>query len=523
MNHSSERALLARLKALVFADRDAADILHALEHWLAGYIAELRAQRFARDGLAAGSALARRIDAIDGVLSRIATALSGEQADMKAAESLADLFRDRVLLLVFGKFNAGKSAFCNVLADRFRAAGETTRYFRIENGVAVESDIPFVEGATESTARLQGVRLGEKLVVLDTPGLHSMTGENASLTRRFIESADGLLWLTNSTSPGQVQELDELNRELRRRKPLLPVVTRSDFFDEDEVDGKILKVLRNKSAEDRALQEADVEVRAREKLVAMGVDAGLLEPPVSISAYLARHDGGTPGAMIAAGMERLFCALLGIVDATVSYKDRKRAEILLHHLQENAADAVRRDVYPLLDEAETVAQAALDDFEPLQSRLANAVWRSVVPTLPGLLDAYAETRDSGALYGSLSRSIDAAFLKEASVRLVDYALPEAWISELGVAPVDGEGWHVAEKPEADLAGASGDDVDVRQLYDSLDLLVRNRASHLAKAAVARCGVSVEHLSADIAATRNRLDAREQELNGFARRVRHELA
>ncbi|MFX5595216.1 dynamin family protein, partial [Acinetobacter baumannii] len=82
---------------------------------------------------------------------------------------------------------------------------------------------------------------------LDTPGLHSATGENAALTQRFLDSADAVLWLTSSTSPGQVQELDELARELRRGKPLLPVLTRSDVIDEDEVDGRIVKCLRNKS------------------------------------------------------------------------------------------------------------------------------------------------------------------------------------------------------------------------------------------------------------------------------------
>ncbi|MBB5407020.1 hypothetical protein HDG34_000943 [Paraburkholderia sp. HC6.4b] len=82
-----------------------------------------------------------------------------------------------------------------------------------------------------------------------------MTPDNAALTRRFTDSADGVLWLTSSTSPGQVQELDELGRELHRNKPLLPVVTRSDEYEEDEVDGELVKCLCNKSAPRRALQE----------------------------------------------------------------------------------------------------------------------------------------------------------------------------------------------------------------------------------------------------------------------------
>lgn len=67
----------------------------------------------------------------------------------------------------------------------------------------VESDEPLREGATETTARLQGLCLGTGLVLLDTPGLHSVTPENAALTQRFTESADGLLWLSSSTSPAR--------------------------------------------------------------------------------------------------------------------------------------------------------------------------------------------------------------------------------------------------------------------------------------------------------------------------------
>jgi hypothetical protein len=40
--------------------------------------------------------------------------------------------------------------------------------------------------------------------------------------------------------------------------------TRSDVYEEDEVDGEIFKVLRNKSPDSRAEQEADVHARAAE-------------------------------------------------------------------------------------------------------------------------------------------------------------------------------------------------------------------------------------------------------------------
>jgi hypothetical protein len=160
--------------------------------------------------LRANSALAIRADAINTLLRDSVHAWMQQWSSLEAAQHLADYFDDQALLLVFGKFNAGKSSFCNFLAERFAAHNRNVQYFHVDAGRVVDTSEPFTEGATETTSRLQGVRLGAKLVLLDTPGLHSVTPQNAALTQRFTDSADGVLWLTSSTSPGQVQELDEL-------------------------------------------------------------------------------------------------------------------------------------------------------------------------------------------------------------------------------------------------------------------------------------------------------------------------
>ncbi|CAM5196913.1 dynamin family protein [Oligella ureolytica] len=106
----------------------------------------------------------------------------------------------------------------------------------------------------------------------------------------------GIGWLSSSTSPGQVQELQE-PQEIRRRKPLLPVITRSDFLDEIFVDNDIKKVLCNKCPENRALQEEDVLQRAQSKLITLGMDANLVQQPISISVYYARQHGLTNEAL----------------------------------------------------------------------------------------------------------------------------------------------------------------------------------------------------------------------------------
>src|SRR5690554_5597732 len=104
-----------------------------------------------------------------------------------------------------------------------------------------------------------------------------MTTENAELTQLFIESADGVLWLSSSTSPGQTQELAELAQELRRGKALLPIITRSDYLDEVVVGMEIKKQLCNKSEQNRAEQETDVWLRAQDKLQQMQLDARLVQ------------------------------------------------------------------------------------------------------------------------------------------------------------------------------------------------------------------------------------------------------
>jgi tRNA U34 5-carboxymethylaminomethyl modifying GTPase MnmE/TrmE len=344
---SNEERLIADVDAFEFITHDVTTIVHSMEEWLARLSAHLQSNRRTWRGLKEQSELARKADAINTLVNQSMVGWTEQWQSYEPARAFADSFDDKVLLLVFGKFNAGKSSFCNLLASRFAAHGKDVRYFYLDGGQIVETPERFQAGVTEMTSRLQGVRLAGKLVLVDTPGLHSVTPENAGLTQRFTDSADGVLWLTSSTSPGQVQELDELGRELHKNKPLLPVVTRSDVYEEDEVDGEIRKILRNKTQENRTEQEDDVNIRAADKLSQMGVAAELLKPPVSISTYFAGAHGQTHAAMNEAGFERLFAALIAVTEPTLAYKRRKQAEVLLHHLAENVIGALNSKVVSL--------------------------------------------------------------------------------------------------------------------------------------------------------------------------------
>ena len=491
---SHEQRFIAEADAFDFIARDIDALLHALNDWLAKLSADLQADSLKCVGLREDNALAIQADAINTVLRDRVHAWIEQWSSLEAAQHLADYFDDQALLLVFGKFNAGKSSFCNFLAERFVAHERSVQYFHVDAGRVVETSEPFMEGATETTSRLQGVRLGAKLVLLDTPGLHSVTPENAALTQRFTDSADGVLWLTSSTSPGQVQELDELGRELHRNKPLLPVVTRSDEYEEDEVDGELVKCLCNKSAARRALQEHDISLRAQDKLVAMGVDKALLKPPVSISAYVAREAGQTAAAMDDAGFERLYAALLDITGPALAYKRRKRAEVLLHHLEENVLGSLQSDVLPLLAELGEASQAALAKLERQQEQLANAVWREILPTLPALLDAHAATHDVMGLSNALSQAIFESFAREAERLLGDYVIePDATLAQIRLDGEAGFDAIVVERDDAngpvrELAG-----VDYGRLHAALTDAIRECVLSLSGHAAQRCRASIAQL------------------------------
>jgi len=464
---NAERLFLAAAAGLDVRGSDPAADIDAvrgrLNDWLDRLTAEFDRPPLRWPGLQPDHALAAQAAELNAQLACDRRDWQRRRDDLGDTQAVARALDDQAVFLVFGKFNAGKSSLCNFIAERFAAHGRPVRYFRIEAGAVIGAAEGFQEGATETTTALQGVCLDETLVLLDTPGLHSVTPENAGLTRRFTDSADGVLWLTSSTSPGQVQELDELGRELRRAKPLLPVVTRSDYLEEDEIDGEIVKALRNKTPANRALQEADVLARGREKLARMGVEPALLMPPVSLSVYAARKQGQTPDAMAQAGFDAFWTAFAAIVGPALAYKRRKYAEIALHHRQEQVMHGLRSRQMPALDAlclALDAEAAALDDR---RAAVVRSVWRAVAPELPELLEGHAGglnmeavcRRLSGLLADALRRACDTAWPGHAlsvDPAALDIGLPDGAATAL----MDHERLHAALEASirATLLGAA---------------------------------------------------------------------
>lgn len=484
---SKEQIFIDEVDGFDFVKRDVGASMRAMEDWLTQLESDLEQALLATTGMQPSHPLVEAAGAVNAAIVSSRSGWAQQWTRLEPAQALANSFDDKLVLLVFGKFNAGKSSFCNFLADRFASCGKTAEHFHVDAGRIVETGTRLKEGMSETTSGLQGVRLAGKLVLVDTPGLHSARPENAALTQLFTDSADAVLWLTSSTSPGQVQELDELGRELRRNKPLLPVLTRSDFYDEDELEGEICKVLCNKTATNRKLQEDDVKERAAAKIAMMDIAPALLKTPVSISTLLARERGWSRSAMDEAGFERLYAELAAIAKPALSYKRRKLAEIRLHHLQENVLGAWDSAVAPLITRLNWLTAAAMDSLEKRKSDLANTMWRALVPQLPALLDAYASSRDGQALLVSLLHAVRESSAQETGLQLHDYQIDaDAIRGEIDDEVEDTleaalESWVGGEEQGRHLV-----EMDFQDLYTRLTKAIRILALRISEAVMVQC-------------------------------------
>jgi len=262
------------------------------------------------------------------------------QQGLKHSIAVQKEHQDKLILLIFGKVNAGKSSFSNYLVEICKAAlnTEEARYFYFKEGKKIPIDSSFKEGCTETTAQIQGVEIGN-LLLLDSPGLHSTTEENGALTKEYSDSADLILWLTSSNSPGQTQELNELKLELSKGKILFPVITKSDSLKEEEVLDKglpdIVSILTMKDKSTQQCQQDDVYKRALNKLATL--DSAFknkqLKKPVSISTHYAQNNIGQDEILETAGIQSLFAGLNDFYQQAIELKKNNIEQQIIHSIE----------------------------------------------------------------------------------------------------------------------------------------------------------------------------------------------
>ncbi len=330
---------------------------------------------------------------------------------------LSDLYHDRIIFLVFGKVNAGKSSFSNFIADLFPP--NQIKRFRFNQGKVVYFKERFAEGVTETTASIQGVELGKNFVLLDSPGLHSVTDKNGDLTRRFTDSTDAILWLTPSTSPGQVQELNDLKEELAKKKPLLPIITRSDTLDESlcEKTQDIIQVLINKSAENRQSQQNDVIARLKDF---EGIDSKIIKDALSISVHAYQASSKKDKDLIESGLSDLFKGLVIIIKEAKAYKVKKAEQQMINFLDSKVLATLQKEVTPIIQKLNKETKATIDSLNKKKQRLASVITADVASEVTNIVNRHKDARDKKAISVELNQLIEGKLNKSLQEELSSF-------------------------------------------------------------------------------------------------------
>jgi tRNA U34 5-carboxymethylaminomethyl modifying GTPase MnmE/TrmE len=179
-------------------------------------------------------------------------------------------YGDSLLIFVYGKVKAGKSSLGNYLAygkskpdseTKTMATPKPNFFLEADSGASeamtaerMNEQQQFGVGAIETTSSIQGFTL-PGLTWIDSPGVHSLTPENGKLAEKYASSADLIVFLSNSTSPGRRSDLEEISGLLRQGKPLVVLLSASDTIEEDEDrEGRVIRQTVMKSEQDREAQ-----------------------------------------------------------------------------------------------------------------------------------------------------------------------------------------------------------------------------------------------------------------------------
>jgi outer membrane lipoprotein SlyB len=389
-----------------------------------------------------------------------------KSSDLLPMKKLSEQYADRIIFLVFGKVNVGKSSFANFVTDLFPS--DQVKRFCFEDSKIhyFQDNRNFAEGVTETTATIQGVELGANFVLLDSPGLHSVTHENGALTQKFIDSTDAVLWLTPSTSPGQVQELNDLKVELEKGKPLQPIITRSDWIDEDisPETGELIRILKNKTPDNRNLQEQDVLKRIKDTELTIPV-----KEPISISVRAYKEGGKTQAALDEAGLTALLTKMAVLIDEAKIYKVGKANNQMINFLEKDIIAPLEQEIKPKIDSLTNASQKSADELKNKKQLLTSILLGNIVAEIPNIINKHAQTQNKNAIASELSSFINTevnTVLKQelsafvSNVETISHSLSENTIGNfeditIDITQVKGSGWKAASSGVGGAGGVLG--------------------------------------------------------------------
>lgn len=248
-------------------------------------------------------------------------------------EKFRDELKDKFIVIIFGKVNAGKSTLGNFIASqstlkekaKFFMYDEAGKEKKVEKLEEIDED-GFKTDNLECTSSIQGFNLGG-LSWIDTPGLGSMTKANGELAKNYIELADYIIFPTSSDNVLLNQEIIQIKELLEQNKSLTVCITKSDIKEtRKDNNGKLIKneegsIKRfnvNKNIERRELQENDANKRLKEEL---GDKANLIEDIFSLSVRCAKEGLETSDMELYknSNIENFYKKMLDIVEKKANY------------------------------------------------------------------------------------------------------------------------------------------------------------------------------------------------------------
>ena len=276
---------------------------------------------------------------LDEVMTTVLSNVQKKWDDKQAVFSFSDKYNDRLIILVYGKMNVGKSSLSKYITSLFH--DEEIKYFSYENGNInyAQEDI-FKVGETETTNKIQGVEIGKTLVLLDSPGLHSNTQCNGDKSQLMTDSADLLLWLTSSASPGQTSELEILKQELLSNKILFPVITASDETSEENINEETQEIEKTRDNKTVEVRNAQAKCLMERMSPLLGDTIKRIREPISISIEMALLNKQSDDALKASGMSEFFYKISKELVSQSELKKQKRTQQVTNHLQQDVVPAI---------------------------------------------------------------------------------------------------------------------------------------------------------------------------------------
>jgi len=172
--------------------------------------------------------------------------LNADADDVKTLQDAIGTLDELFLLVVAGEFNAGKSAFINVLlghdALEEGVTPTTSRITVVRHGALAQAPSLTEEGVAIVTAPVELLR---DLHLVDTPGTNAVLRHHEALTQRFVPRADLVLFLTSADRPFTESERAFLERIRTWGKKVVLIVNKADLLETDTERNTVIDFVRD--------------------------------------------------------------------------------------------------------------------------------------------------------------------------------------------------------------------------------------------------------------------------------------